>query len=223
MMNSVVLKVLHLLAPQMRAPSAGISGWLAMKLMESGNPPSITKGIHRLDIQKEDVIVELGAGHGVGMRQVFQKQPRRYIGVEISTSFRDKLHLVKQELEEANGDTSCSSTNANTIIDIYGNDAKDMGFLENDTVDKMFAMNVVYFLDPLSVYLAEMHRVLKPNGSVTFGCKFDSVKDAPYPFVNTRKEDIIKAMEDTNFDVSSTKIELGTQMYSYTEIKGVKK
>lgn len=216
-MNALKLKVLHLLASQMRAPGAGISGWVAMKFMASANPPSIIHGIQRLDIEKDDVIVELGAGHGVGMRHVFEKQPKRYVGVEISESFRDKLHLVKQELEENNGDT-CTTT-----IDIYGNDAKDMDFLENDTVDKMFSMNVVYFLDPLDVYLTEIRRVLKPNGTVVFGCKFGAVKDAPFPFVNTREEDIIKAMEDTNFDVSSTKIELEAPMYSYTEIKGVKK
>jgi SAM-dependent methyltransferase len=211
----MLLKVLNLLAPQMRAPGAGIGGWVAMKIMETGNPPSIIAGIDRLDIQKDDVVVELGAGHGVGMRQVFQKQPKRYIGVEISESFRDKLHLVKQQLEE--GDT-CT-----TLIDIYGNDAKDMSFLENGAVDKMFAMNVVYFLDPLSVYLTEIHRVLKPNATVVFGCKFGAVKDAPPPFVNTREEDIIKAMDDTGFDVSFTKVELEKPMYSFTEIKGVKK
>lgn len=211
MINALKLKVLHLLAPQMRAPGPGVGGWIAKKLMETGNPPSIIEGISRLDIQPSDVFVELGAGHGVGMRHAFMRKPKRLVAVEISETFRQELETVKQELDH------------DGVIEIYGEDAIQMPFLENNSVDKMFAMNVIYFLDPLDSYLKEMHRVLKPNASVIFGCKFGSVKGASHPFVNTRKDPIIQAMKKNDFHVSSTKVELGLPIYNYTEIKGVKK
>lgn len=74
-------------------------------------------------------------------------------------------------------------------------------------------------------YLKAIYRVLKPQGSVVFGCKFDAgIKGASHPFVNTDENDIVTAsMEETNFDVLSTKVELDTPTYSYTEIKGIKK
>lgn len=206
-----MFKVLHLIAPQMRAPQSGtISGWVAMKLMERGNPPSVREGIQRLDIQEGEVFVEIGAGHGVGMREAFSRKPKRIVAVEISDAFFEKLHAVKQEL--GNDDS----------IEIYEKDAKNMDYLENNSVDKMFAMNVVYFLDPLDVYLTEIHRVLKPQGTLVFGCKFGAVKDASPPFVNIDKDFIENAMTDCGFDVSSTKVELEERVYSYTEIKGIK-
>jgi hypothetical protein len=77
MMQTLLLKVLSLIDPQMRAPQSGsIGGWLAMKIMLF-NEPSEIEGIQRLDIQKDDVFVELGAGHGVGIRQAFTKRPKR--------------------------------------------------------------------------------------------------------------------------------------------------
>lgn len=145
------------------------------------------------------------------MREAFTKRPKRIVAVELSEPFRAKLNAVKQEL--GNDDS----------IEIYGEDAKNMDYLESESVDKMFAMNVVYFLDPLDVYLKEIHRVLKPNGTLVFGGKFDYVKDASTPFVNTDQNLIENSMKDYGFDVSSTEVELGKPMYSYTEIKGIKR
>ena len=205
-----MIKVLQLIAPQMRAPGPGIGGWLAQKLMEKGNPPSIQAGIQRLDLQQSDVFVELGGGHGVGLREASKSCPQRIVVVEISPAFRDKLETVKAELENS------------SAVEIYGEDAKSMPFLKDNSVDKMFAMNVVYFLDPLDVYLKEIHRVLKPNGQIVFGCKFGAVKEARFPFVNTEPEPIVDHMQKAGFEVSSQKVELETPMYSYVEVKGVK-
>lgn len=225
MRAAILGKVLQLIAPQMRAPGPGLGGWLAQKIMEQGNPPSIIAGIHRLGIERHhDVVVELGAGHGVGMRQMYlHHTPKRLVAVEISPAFCQKLETVKAELLQA---TSNNSSNDRVgTIEIYSDDAKSMPFLEDDTVDKMFAMNVVYFLDPLSDYLREIHRVLKPgSGTVVFGCKFPSVRDAPPPFVNVRPEPIVQALQAAGFDVSCQEVDVeGSFIYSYTEIKGVKK
>ena len=43
-------KLIPIIAPQMRAPQGGITGWLAMKVMEKVNPTSTRDGIERLDI-----------------------------------------------------------------------------------------------------------------------------------------------------------------------------
>ena len=228
MRAAIVGKILHLIAPQMRAPGPGLGGWVAQKLMEQSNPPSIRAGIQRLDIQRHtDVLVELGAGHGVGLRCAYhQYSPKRLVAVEISPAFFKKLEAVKIELETSEASSGVENSGSPVCsIEIYSDDAKSMPFLEDNSVDKMFAMNVVYFLDPLPEYLREIHRVLKPNsGVIVFGCKFGSVRDAPPPFVNVRSEPIVQAMQEAGFDVSCTKVEVeGSPLYHYTEIKGVKK
>ena len=227
MRAAIIGKVLQLLAPQMRAPGPGLGGWLAQRIMEQGNPPSIIAGIQRLGIQRhQDIVVELGAGHGVGMRHAYlHHTPKRLVAVEISPEFGQKLETVKAELLlQQEGVTNNNSDNPVGTIEIYSDDAKSMPFLEDNVVDKMFAMNVVYFLDPLPDYLREIHRVLKPgSGTVVFGCKFPSVRDAPPPFVNVRPEPIVQAMQAAGFDVSCQEVDVeGSPIYSYTEIKGVK-
>jgi SAM-dependent methyltransferase len=225
MRAAIIGRVLQLIAPQMRAPGPGLGGWLAQKLMEQGNPPSIVAGIQRLGIERHhDVVVELGAGHGVGLRQAYlHHTPKRLVAVEISPAFYQKLETVKAELLQKQ-QAGKNSDHVGTI-EIYSQDAKSMPFLEDNEVDKMFAMNVVYFLDPLPDYLREIHRVLKPgSGTVVFGCKFRSVRDAPPPFVNVRPEPIVQAMEAAGFEVSSQEVEVeGSSVYSYIEIKGIKK
>jgi ubiquinone/menaquinone biosynthesis C-methylase UbiE len=219
-MQSVMFQLVSMIAPQMRAPGPGVTGFVAEKLMEWGNPPSIRKGIERLNIQKSDsVIVELGSGHGIGIREIcsitrstHHGHPRpRVVAVEISDRFRAKLQQLQVEL----GDCA---------FELYDADAKNMPFLADNSVDKMFAMNVVYFLDPLAEYLKEIHRVLKPNGAgtVVFGCKFGAVKGAAPPFVNTDPGPIIDAMTAAGFVVSSETIELESPRYNYVEIKGTK-
>lgn len=220
--NQILFYTINLIAPQMRAPGVGIAGWLAMKIMDRGNPPSIREGIRRLQLQSTDTFVELGAGHGVGVRAAYAASPRRIVAVEISEAFQEKLEAVKLELEQESSSSNGGGSDTCPSIEVYGQDAKDMkAFLEDGSVDKMFAMNVVYFLDPLDVYLDEIDRVLKPGGSVTFGFK-SSVKDMRPPFINTNVESIVEKMKTVGFDVTSSKVDLEDPIYNYIEIKGVK-
>jgi ubiquinone/menaquinone biosynthesis C-methylase UbiE len=223
-MQSIMLKLVNMIAPQMRAPEPGLGGFLAEKFMEFGNPPSIRKGVERLAIQESDrVIVELGSGHGVGIREICAAVARnhrptddpagqhhhRVVAVEISDRFRSKLKQLQVELGEGS-------------FELFDADAKNMPFLADNSVDKIFAMNVVYFLDPLDEYLKEIYRVLKPNGTIVFGCKFAAVRGAAPPFVNTEPAPILDAMRAKGFVVSSEMIELGSPIHSYVEIKGIK-
>lgn len=205
----------------MRAPEGGtLAGWFAMKIMEKGNPPSIRHGMAQLQLQPSDTLVELGPGHGYGLRVAYEIGVGKYIGIEISPSFRQQLEEVKKELQQQRQE--CAADAASTIS-IHGDDAKDMSeFLDDASVDKMFGMNVVYFLDPLEEYLHEFHRVLVPGGTLVFGCKFQSVKDAQHPFVNTVEEPIVARMKHAGFEVTSTKVDLGDPAINYVAIKGVK-
>jgi ubiquinone/menaquinone biosynthesis C-methylase UbiE len=112
------------------------------------------------------------------------------------------------------------------IIELYNQDAKDIrAFLDDGSVDNMFAMNVVYFLDQPEDYLTEVLRALKPGGSVTFGVK-PVVKAFRPPFVNTEVEPILdkmRLMGLMGFGVTSEKIDLGKSAYNYIKIKGIKK
>ena len=107
--------------------------------------------------------------------------------------------------------------------------------LENESIDKVLAVNVIYFLDPLDSYLREILRVLKPGGRVMFGCKFQ-IWEKPFfhplgyfatrgpAFVNRTKEALLEAMARVGFDnVSIEMVEFeDNKVYNYYAVAGSK-
>ena len=95
-----------------------------------------------------------------------------------------------------------------------------MPYLANGSVDKLFAMNVVYFLDPLPKYLTELNRVLKPGGTLMFGCKFGAVPKDNDVFVNVDEETIVQQLKETGFDVTSERLKVSDSdpKQNYTEL-----
>jgi SAM-dependent methyltransferase len=211
----IVTFLLKTLAPNMRSPGGGFLGWFAIKFMGKVNPQSVQEGIRRLDLQAEDTFVELGAGHGAGLSAIAEMEtsPKRIVCVEISERFRATLRKTIASLPKE------------LPIEVHGEDCKKMPYLENESVDKIFGLNVVYFLDPLPVYLEEIHRVLKPGGFVSFGGKFGFPPTDTKEFINIEPDAIIDAMKKAGFDVSREEVivdEKNVKM-NYTEIKATKK
>jgi len=196
----------------MRAPTGGLSGWLAMQIMET-NVSSTREAIRRLQLNQNDTFLELGAGHGESLRKISQMDnvsiPKRIVFVEISDKFRHKLRNTIAEIP------------TKLPIEIYGEDCIKMPYLRDGTVTKLFGMNLVYFLTPLPAYLQEFKRVMMQNGTVVFGCKFGVVPQNTKEFVNIDPNYIADAMKDAGFDVTTEKVKIGAG--TYLEIKGTKK
>ena len=208
------------ISPHMRSPHGGVGGFIAMKIMSRFTPPSAREAIRRLDLQPHETLVELGAGHGAGLREIAelsQGPPKRIVCVEISNDFRKELQKTIEELPPE----------ISSKIEIHGDDCRTMPYLDDASVDKIFGMNVVYFLVPLPEYLGEMNRVLKPGGKLVWGCKFGNLpRDNNTDFVNVSKSAIADAMEKAEFEeVSTTKVAVdgGDPKKDYIEIKGEKR
>ena len=194
--------------------------WLWRFYRHENNGPlqPIREAIRRLDLQPHDTFVELGAGHGAGLREIAKLShgpPKRIVCVEISNDFRKELQKTIEELP--------SEISSN--IEIHGDDCRTMPYLDDASVDKIFGMNVVYFLDPLPEYLREMKRALKPGGKLVWGCKFGNLPRDNAVFVNVSKSAIVDAMEKAEFEVSTTKVAVdgGDPKKDYIEVKGVKR
>ena len=226
------------LQANMRAPSGSAFGWLATRLMGKVNFPTIEDAVRRLGVADGERIVEvtrllvllvlvlvlpvlllpvltlsqLGAGHGVGVRALAAagRKGLDVWAVEISARFRATL-------------LETTALPPSRVVDA---DAKAMPFLASGSVDKLLAVNVVYFLDPLSVYLAELRRVLRPKtGVLLFACKFNLVSSNSAPFVNVELAPVVQAMKQAGFEVSVEEVDLsalGGAKYSYTAVTGRK-
>lgn len=92
--------------------------------------------------------------------------------------------------------------------EIRAEDAINMSFLEDDSVDRVFGMNVIYFLDPLDAYLNEIKRVLKPGGKLVWGGKFQVGGVGHHAFKNLDLDKCSAAMREAGFDVATSSARL---------------
>lgn len=175
---------------QLRAPQPGsLLGWLARKGMAKHNAESAAKMIELLHPRQSSVIVEIGPGHGMSLQKLLKEyQPLRVHGIEISDAFRRDLE-IKFAKELSTG-----------ILTIHKNDAKDLSFLADSSVDYIYGLNVIYFLNPLSEYLAEFHRILKPGATLLFGASARAVNLDPKYFINTDWDACVDALAKAGFE-----------------------
>lgn len=189
----------------MQAPGDGVIGLITSIIMKKGNRRSSEDAWKRLNIQPGEVILELGAGNGDGMKYVStQYAPKRIVAVEISERFRSILHDLKLP-----------------AMEIYEHDARDMSsFLRRGSVDKFLAMNVVYFLEPLEAYAREMKRVLRRDkGRGILGCKPSIVAGGNDNIFKNKNITMIKQVfEKVGFKVSEEFVNMGTELESYVAL-----
>jgi ubiquinone/menaquinone biosynthesis C-methylase UbiE len=197
--------------------------------MQTINNDSIITGIQRLGLKESDTYCEIGAGDGLGIKSIIEpdasslidemvyvRVPARIILVEISDDFRRQLlRVVNHDIPEK----------FRSRIEVHGHDCKHMHFLSDNSVDTIFAMNVVYFLNPLSDYLEEIHRVLKPGGFVVFGCKFMLTPKDSSVFVNVDEDIVKEAMQKAGFLFSKEDVIVSNEepIKNFVELKGIKK
>ena len=160
------------LATQLRSPQEGSCvGWVARRMMAMGKGDDSTDAVSLISAPENSVIVELGPGAGYSLRQILASlKPSRVYAIEISDAFRNDL----------TSDKEFAASIESGLLSVHANDAKCLNFIPSNSVDVIFGFNLIYFLDPLSEYLKEMKRILKPGGTVNFG-----VKDIAKTFDNT--------------------------------------
>jgi SAM-dependent methyltransferase len=123
--------------------------------------------------------------------------------VEVSEQFRNELTKLELPVK----------------LELHGSDAKDMSaFLGNDSVDRLLAVNVLYFLHPLSTYAAELSRVMKPGGRAVLACKRTAMLGHSDVFKNKDIKEMVRVFKDAGFVVSTEFFDLGGPALDYTSI-----
>ncbi len=197
-----------IMAINMCEPRNFIIGNITKRLMRFSNEKMIADSVDRLNVIKDDVIVEVGSGTGQSLSAIIKNEPKKIFALEISKTFLTDLR----------------SNFHDERIEVLGKDAKDLrGFIENETVDKILLINVIYFLDPIKEYLSEFERILKMNGTILITGKFGPAsKMDKSVFKNTDLSGLLSILENY-FDVSSEFVDLGEPISQYHAIKLTKK
>ena len=189
----------------MRSPKTIGLAWVARTLMNYSNAQVSIDIVNRMNLKTTDHVLELGVGNGLAIKEIAKISENKIIGIEISAEFRKKL--LNKKLPKN--------------IVILENDAKDLSNeILDGSIDKLLAINVIYFLKPIEEYILEFKRILKKGGIGYLGCKFESVKNFDIEVAPNRDErEIISQLSNVGFKASSEFIDLGEDRSRYTLIQ----
>ena len=195
----------ELMTENMRSPKTLGLAWVARTLMNYSNAQVSIDIVNRMKLKKTDNVLELGVGNGLAIKEIAKICENNIIGLEISAEFR--RNLLKMKLPKN--------------IVILENDAKDLSKeIPNGSIDKLLAINVIYFLKPITEYILEFKRILKKGGIGYLGCKFESIKNFDIEVAPNRNErEIITQLSSVGFKVSSEFVDLGEDRSRYTFIR----
>ena len=183
----------RIMAENLRSPDSFFFGFIAKRLMLVGNQKVIEDSVQRLNIKREDKVLEIGSGNGQALIEILKKNPKQIKVIEISPIFRNRL---KKKFGNK--------------IELFENDAKNLkGILNNNSIDKILLINVIYFLNPLDLYLKEFKRLLNKEGVIFIAAKFEAVKSFnDNVFKNKQITDLLKVLKKF-FKVSYEFVDLG--------------
>ena len=183
----------RIMAENLRSPNTFFFGFIAKRLMLVGNQKVIEDSVERLNIKSEDKILEVGSGNGQALIEILKKNPKKIKVIEISPIFRNHL---KNKFGKK--------------IEVYENDAKNLkGIINNSSIDKILLINVIYFLNPLELYLNELKRILNKDGTIFIAGKFEAVKTFDdNVFQNKKITELLKVLKKF-FKVSYEFVDLG--------------
>ena len=183
----------RIMAENLRSPNTFFFGFIAKRLMLVGNQKVIEDSVKRLNIKSEDKILEVGSGNGQALIEILKKNPEKIKVIEISPIFRNHL---KNKFGKK--------------IEVYENDAKNLkGIINNSSINKILLINVIYFLNPLELYLNELKRILNKDGTIFIAGKFEAVKTFDdNVFQNKKITELLKVLKKF-FKVSYEFVDLG--------------
>ena len=195
----------ELMTENMRSPKTIGLAWVARTLMNYSNAQVSIDIVNKMKLKKTDYVLELGVGNGLAIKEIAKISGINITGIEISAEFR--RNLLKMKLPKN--------------IVILENDAKDLSKeIPDGSIDKLLAINVIYFLKPIEEYILEFKRILKKGGIGYLGCKFESIKNFDIEVAPNRDEGaIITQLLNLGLSASSEFIDLGEDRSRYTLIK----
>lgn len=159
---------LQAIASQLKHPS-GEKGIEMGNMMNETNINMTRHSIQNLNISTGNKILELGHGNAGHVEFLFeQAKDLKYYGLEMS-------ELMFQEARQTNRNFVSQKQ---AFFSLY--DGNIIPF-ENESFDKIYTVNTIYFWQEPEKLLLEIYRVLKPNGNfcLTFA-EEDFMKTLPF-------------------------------------------
>jgi SAM-dependent methyltransferase len=171
------------LAGQLRRPE-GDKGKEVAQMMHETNIGMTLNAIQHLALQDQDTILELGHGNAAHLAYLLgQAAGLSYQGLDISALMQEEARQINQSFV----------AERQASFALY--DGVQIPF-PDDTFDKAFTVNTIYFWESPQALLAEIYRVLQPGGvfCLTFAAA-DFMKQLPFTTYGFDLYDVARAQE----------------------------
>lgn len=121
--------------------------------MNETNSFMIRNTLAHLSLNDNDLVLELGHGNANHLKELFQKADQlKYFGLDISETMKAEAEIY----------CSLNNLSERTTFELY--DGETFSYDDN-SFDKIFTVNTLYFWKSPAILLNEINRVLKPEGT----------------------------------------------------------
>jgi ubiquinone/menaquinone biosynthesis C-methylase UbiE len=188
-------ETLKSIAAQLRKPHGEYALQVGEKMNE-GNLHINLNTIEALKLKANDNILEIGMGNGFFVKNILSVAGSiQYSGCD----FSEAMIAAAAELNK--------SFIENGRAEFHLGNADKLPF-KDETFDKIFTINTIYFWDNPALVFSELRRVLKPGGELFIAIRPRSVMQH-YPFVKYgfnmfSKEELENSVAENNFKVKAT-------------------
>ncbi|MCU7492102.1 MAG: class I SAM-dependent methyltransferase [Ignavibacteria bacterium] len=178
------------IAKMLRKPSGPFAKQFA-ELMHKGNIFLIDLTYETMDLKKDESILEIGFASGRSFEILFSNMN------DIKATGIDYSEEMVSQAREINQDAVNSGK-----LNLYHGSSDNLPFGDN-SFDKVYCNNVIYFWDDPSRHLEGVHRVLKPGGMFYTGIRTKEtmllMPTAQYGFTLYEEDDWVKILEQNGF------------------------
>lgn len=186
---------LKAIAGQLRKPTGEYAIQVGEKMNESNFNINLNT-IEALKPETGDNILEIGMGNAFFVKYILLADNTiKYTGCDFSEAMVEEAGKHNEKFIKK-GQVQFHIANADKLP------------FRDETFDKVFSVNTIYFWDDLQLVFSEIRRVLKPKGQIIISVRPRSVMEH-YPFVKYgfamfTKDDLTNLLSKNNFKVLET-------------------
>jgi len=171
----------------------GITGRLFTKLMNIMNQKQYRAVLNNINLEPNDVLLDIGFGNGYLIHKLLKRNiPIKICGIDISN---DMVSNVSKKYKRFIDD-GCLNVDLENIANTS---------FENETYNKIYTVNTMYFWNELEKCFSEIKRILKPNGiflNAVYTREFlDRIIYTKYGFNKYSIDDVIKITEENGMTI----------------------
>jgi len=196
------------IAKQLASPE-GFGGKVVSFFMNRKNRPMYAETIRRLALASSDSVLDIGCGNGYVLNMMAREHDGTFTGIDLSASMiQAAVHRNRLFVNNGKMKFVCQ-------------DLRDLSFADG-FFSKVYTINTVYFWDDLESVMAEVSRILKPNGvfvnTLYSNDTLDRYAHTQFGYKRFTQEKLIDAGTNAGFAVSAVPIIDGAA-YCYVYLK----